>query len=206
MVLTETKTEQEKATTEVVLEKPVAKSYFGSISVEPAEKPLFEIEKEYNNFELPESARRSQMLPEFDILPSSKARSTAKVDAAIKKDLHLSLRGKIIATVASMITVLLLTLVIYNAVVLGSKKAEINSLSALLATNQAELAQLEADLQTAQSEEEIAKLLKDSGSALRKATNADKIKISVESYSASKYSAPTNWFDKICEFLSNLFR
>ena len=205
MVLTETKTEQEATTNEVVLEKPIAKSYFGSISVEPAEKPLFEVEREYNNFELPESGKHSQILPEFDVLPVSKSKTVAKTEVEVSKDIKLSLRGKILATVASMITVLLLTLVIYNAVVLGAKRAEINDLNAQLSANLAEISQLETELVNAKSEEEIAKLLKDSGSTLRKATNADKVKVSIESFEVSEYEVPTNWFDKICEFLSNLF-
>jgi len=205
MVMTEKETKQETATEEVVLERPVSKSYFGSITAE-TEAPLFEIEKEYNNFDNPEKAKRSQMLPEFDILPDAKSKTEPKACGAPLKDIKLSLRGKILTTVACMVTMLLLTLVIYNAVVLGAKRAEINSLQAQLSSSITELSELQNELVSAQSEEEVAKLLQQSGSTLRKATSADKVKVAIEAYELEKYSTPTNWFDKICEFLSNLFR
>ena len=199
--MTEKKTETQTA--DVVLEKPVSKSYFGSISVETEENPLFEVEKEYNNFEIPEQNSRSKMLPEFDILPDKKTQP--KACGAPIKDIKLSLRGKILAVVTSLVTVLLLTLVIYNAVVLGAKRAEINALQTQLAASVGELEALETELTATQSEEEISKLLRESGSTLRKATSADKVKVAIESYAVESYKAPTNWFDKICEFLSNLF-
>lgn len=203
MVLTEKKTETK--TTDVVLEKPANKSYFGTISVETEENPLFEVEKEYNNFEIPEQNSRSKMLPEFDILPDKKSKAEPKACYAPIKDIKLSLRGKILAVVASMVTVLLLTLVIYNAVVLGAKRAEINSLNSQLAASVSEVETLKGELTNAMSEEEISKLLQESGSTLRKATSADKVKVAIETYEVESYSAPTNWFDKLCEFLSHLF-
>ena len=205
MVLTEKKTDTQKAT-EVMLEKPAVKSYFGSISVDAQEEPLFEIEKEYNNFDIPSDERQRNLLPEFEVLPEQEKQAVKIAEVEQEKDVRLSLRGKILAVVGSMITVLLLTLVIYNAVVLGAKRSEVNMLTSQLEVSMQELASLESEYGEVQSEESVAKLLKNGGSALRKATDADKIVIGVEEYPVESVEVPSNWFDKICEFLSDLFR
>lgn len=201
MILTEKKTE-----TEMSLEKPVQKSYFGSLNLDaPDDTPLFEVEREYNNFDKPENKTRNQMLPEFDIIPTNDVKKEEQVQNEPAKDIKLSLRGKILAVVASLVTVLLLTLVIYNGVVLNAKRAEVNELSAELQTSLQELTALENNLIDAQSEEAVFKILKNAGSSLRKATNADTVKFHVEEFEVTKYEAPSNWFDKLCKFLSDLF-
>ena len=199
MLLTEKKIETETKSA-VALERPTQKSYFGSLNLDtPDEEPLFEVEKEYNNFDKPELETRSKMLP------TNVKKEEKVVESEPAKDIKLSLRGKILAVVASLVTVLLLTLVIYNGVVLKEKRAEISSLQNELNVSLNELNTLEGNLFDAQSEEAVFKILKNAGSTLRKATNSDTVKFHVEEFEVTKYEAPSNWFDKLCDFLSGLF-
>lgn len=202
MVITRNQTEVEEKQ-QTIFSKPAQKSYFGSI--EKNEDPLFEVEKEYDNFDVPTAATKNPILPEFEILPSKQTQAEVQQEVQTEKQMHLSLRGKILACVSSMIIVLLLTLVIYNAVVLGSHTSEIAALSKQVGIKQEQIAELQNMLASSESEESVREVLKANNSALRKATSFDKVRVAMQIVEEDPIVAPTNWFDKLCDFLSNLF-
>ena len=206
MVLTRKKTEVAEETREGFSTKPVAKSYFAPVfEADQDQDPIFEVEKEYNDFEVLKDQKRSSVLPEFDVLQNGE--TTAKAESLEKRDvqMRLSTRGKILAIVGSLVMVLLLTMVIYNAVILGAKTKEVSLLASQVATKQEEVSLLEQMLASSESEESVNSFLAENASSLRKATQSDKVIVSYESVETQQISAPTNWFDKLCEFLSSLF-
>ncbi len=203
MVLTRKETEQTEK--EYFGARPIEKSYFGETSTPSVveEEPVFEVEAEYNGLELPKVEKSTKTLPKFDILPSSNESKSASIDN--QKSYKLSPRGKVLAVVCSLVVVLLFTMVIYNAVVLSVKTREINNLASAINLKQSEIETLQGLLDEFKSEEYIQKFLAENNSALRKATQADKVRIVLNIQQSADVLAPTNWFDKLCEFFSNLF-
>lgn len=204
MVLTtkDTQTEQEFEFSV----KPVEKSYFSASPVSVAdEDPLFEVEKEYDNITLPTAKSKSSILPEFEILPEKKPVAVAKEEIAENKQISLSNRGKVLAICCSIIMALLFTMVIYNAVVLGAKSREVSRLASQIELKQSEIDSLKNMLAEAESEGSVQSFLTQNGSSLRKATSLDKVRLVLNAKELEQISAPTNWFDKLCNFLSNLF-
>lgn len=204
MVLTKKKTEIAEETNQGFSTKPVAKSYFAPLfEADQDQEAVFEVEKEYQGFDSPKVQKKNPILPEFDIVPKAQTRSIAKEESDV--EIRLSTRGKIIAITASLIVVLLLTMVIYNAVILGAKTSEIVALSSQIAIKQEEIAVLEQALVSSESEASVNEFLSQNASTLRKATSADRIVVNAQEFAVEETEIPTNWFDKLCEFLSNLF-
>lgn len=200
MVLTRNETETIQ---ELDFARPVAKSYFAPATEVETENPLFEVEKEYDNLTLPERKAKSSILPEFEILPDKTA---VVADAPVQqKQMSLSARGKVLAVVCSLVMVLLLTLVVYNSVVLAGKNREIARLATQIELKESDIATLQRMLKGTQSEEQVKAFLTQNNSGLRKATEADKVRLALVVGDVETVSAPTNWFDKVCEFFSNLF-
>lgn len=177
-------------------------SYGGYQSYAPSQEteestPSFEVEKEYTIDGIKEEDE--MVVPTFmpTIEPKVKVNTQAKGDIKIK----LNARGKIIVSVFSLVAVLLLSFTIYNAVLIGN-------LNASLFAKQAELSKLEYQVddaamkyQEVTSEEHILTHLdgnfKEAGESV--VIHLDERPI------IKNAETPSNWFDKICEFISGLF-
>lgn len=160
-------------------------------------EPAFEIEKEYNN---------QEEVPEFKVVTPSMhdvERKQVQTFVETKKATKLSPRLKIMITVYSLVVALLIGFAIYNTIAisngsvsLASKKIEVSAGAEVINSLQAQY----NELGTEQSIKEQV-----SGEFVE-ADSSNTIIVSRPELDVAKtYQAPTNWFDKICEFFSGLF-
>lgn len=119
--------------------------------------------------------------------------------AKTRTHLNISLRMKLIIAVYATIVVLLGALLIYNAVSIGNYRESIAQKSALLEVEQAKLDSLEEILANVNGVTP-----EDIGMSKIDSNNITKLK-KLEKLSKVDYVTETNWFDKVCEFISAIF-
>lgn len=117
--------------------------------------------------------------------------------------LKLNARGKIIVAVFSVISVLLLSFCIYNAVLIGN-------LSAALTEQQAKAELVTRDVYNATSDyngvTSTNNILASLPDGFGQGSNKEPMIVSLsERPEIVSAEASSNWFDKLCNFLSNLF-
>lgn len=115
-----------------------------------------------------------------------------------KSHLNISLRTKLIIAVYATIIILLGVLLIYNAVSIGQYKESIAQKNALLSVEQAKVDSLEDILANVSGVTP-----EDIGMSKVDSNNITKLK-KLEKLAKIDYATETNWFDKVCEFISAL--
>lgn len=172
------------------------------VEIDENEDTAFEVQKNYafgsdDNF-IQEEQTRTMAMP--NVIRKARVIETPENTSKIK----IRARGKIAITVYSIILVALITFAIYNAVA-------INALQSAVATkNQTYISQL-ADINALQSEynelgmdETIMDKAAENGFIL--STENDVVRVSkVEMASRDKVEVESNWFEELCQFLSNIF-
>ena len=161
------------------------------------ETSSFEAEKEYRMED--DLGGDITIIPTF--MPTIERKVAQRTEASDVK-LKLNARGKIILSVFSVIAVLLVSFCVYNAV-------RISSLNSMLADRQSQAQMINREVYLANSEyneivspSNILASLPNGYSDSK--NNFMEVDLNVRPVIASAESS-TNWFDKVCEFLSNLF-
>lgn len=172
-------------------------SYNNSFTTTTDTEPAFEIEKEYNS-------KVEEEQEEFRVVtPAMQQVQRKQVITQTKSATKLSPRLKIMITVYSLVVALLIGFAIYNAVAISSG-------TAILASKQVEVsasAEVINNLQAQYNELGTEQAIKDqvSGEFIEADSSNTIIVARPELDVTTSYQAPTNWFDKICEFFSSLF-
>lgn len=160
-------------------------------------EPAFEIEKEYNTTIAPQQDEYKVVRPLMQEVEKKQVLTQTKSKTA------LSPRLKIMITVYSLVFALLLGFSIYNAVA-------ISNTASMLSAKQIEVSattEVINDLTGQYNELGTDEAIRDQVSGdFVEADNSNTVIINKPDVDAvSTYQAPTNWFDKICEFFSSLF-
>lgn len=163
-------------------------------------EPAFEIEKEYNG---QEEERQEDFRVAKDAMHEVERKQQVIAPGVPKTRTKLSPRLKIMMTVYSLVVALLIGFAIYNAVAissgvsgLASKKIEVSASAEVINNLQAQYNELGTE-----------QTIKDKvAGEFIDADGSNTIIIDKPQLDAVKvYEAPTNWFDKLCEFFSGLF-
>lgn len=160
--------------------------------------PSYEVEREYNMDQLPED---EVIIPTF--MPTLNSPQATKKETSDVK-LRLNARGKIMASVFGVVFSLLVAFVIYNAVVIGQLSKTVEYLESEQLSRTAEISQLEKIYKHITSSESIATSAKNAGLSYSPEYNDITINLGKRPEIQSA-EVSTNWFDKICEFFSELF-
>ena len=151
----------------------------------------------------------SQTTAEIDIdlgldefMPSLREKQEVVEEVAVEKvAFTLSLKGKLLIALCSSIMALLSILLIYNAVLIGSYNAQIATGYQTLSEMETVSTELTQQLSTVESNVEF--MLQDLGISQ---SSANTVTLNtIERQQKIQYLEETNWFDSVCEFISNLF-
>ena len=151
----------------------------------------------------------SQTKAEIDIdlgldefMPSLREKQEVVEEVAVEKvAFTLSLKGKLLIALCSSIMALLSILLIYNAVLIGSYNAQIATGYQTLSEMETVSTELTQQLSTVESNVEF--MLQDLGISQ---SSANTVTLNtIERQQKIQYLEETNWFDSVCEFISNLF-
>ena len=151
----------------------------------------------------------SQTKAEIDIdlgldefMPSLREKQEVVEEVAVEKvAFTLSLKGKLLIALCSSIMALLSILLIYNAVLIGSYNAQIATGYQTLSEMETVSTELTQQLSAVESNVEF--MLQDLGISQ---SSANTVTLNtIERQQKIQYLEETNWFDSVCEFISNLF-
>ena len=151
----------------------------------------------------------SQTKAEIDIdlgldefMPSLREKQEVVEEVAVEKvAFTLSLKGKLLIALCSSIMALLSILLIYNAVLIGSYNAQIATGYQTLSEMETISTELTQQLSAVESNVEF--MLQDLGISQ---SSANTVTLNtIERQQKIQYLEETNWFDSVCEFISNLF-
>ena len=137
-----------------------------------------------------------------EFMPSLKEKEEVQdIVEETKVAFTLSLKGKLLIAVCSSIMALLGILLIYNAVLIGSYNAQIAAGYQSLAEMETISTELANELSTMETSFEF--LPEGLGMSQN---SAETITLNtIERQQKVQYLEETNWFDSVCEFISNLF-
>ena len=151
-----------------------------------------------------ESQTKAEVDVDLDIdefMPSLKEKTEVAEVVEEKVAFTLSLKGKLLIAVCSSIMALLSILLIYNAVLIGSYNAQIATGYQTLAEMETISTELVNELSTMETSFEFMP----EGLGMSQ-TSADTITVNtIERQQKVQYLEDSNWFDSVCEFISNLF-
>lgn len=169
--------------------------------VETIGEQLFEVEKEYK-IKNPVMVD-DEIQPIKTFMPTLQKKSVTKQISDEKIHVKLNVRGKIMLAVYSSIVLLLSVFCIYNAFVIGNMNQIVTQKESAYVQEQTEINALEQNLNNMTAETTIkARLDKN----FRSATEGDKIYVNAgEKTAIPTYEEPSNFFDKLCVFFSELF-
>lgn len=160
--------------------------------------PTYEVEKEYKISGLPED---EEIVPAFmPTVNSTQPEIVERTDFKIK----LNARGKIIASVFSIVACCLIAFMIYNAVVIAKLTSNLNSLEMERANN----ASIVTDLQDNHQQITSNTHLSDEAVGLGLEYSPESADVTISLPTRPEINEPqktTNWFNSLCEFFSNLF-
>ena len=151
----------------------------------------------------------SQTKAEIDIdlgldefMPSLREKQEVVEEVAVEKvAFTLSLKGKLLIALCSSIMALLSILLIYNAVLIGSYNTQIATGYQTLSEMETVSTELTQQLSAVESNVEF--MLQDLGISQ---SSANTVTLNtIERQQKIQYLEETNWFDSVCEFISNLF-
>lgn len=160
--------------------------------------PTYEVEKEYKINGLQED---EEIVPTFmPTVNSTQPESVAPTDFKIK----LNARGKIIASVFSIVACCLIAFMIYNAVVISKLTNNLNYLEMERATNASVVSNLQSNHERLTSNTHLS----DEAGSLGLNYSPESADMTISLPARPEISEPqksTNWFNSLCEFFSNLF-
>jgi len=164
---------------------------------------VFEVEKEYKMDDdlerYVDSPKKSTVMQTISRTDKIKKSETYNKNTKLKINAH----GKLLLTVFSCIVCLLVGFSIYNAVVISKINGEVISKQVAVAELQSDINGIESQIENMSSESNINSKLDNS---FRKVTDNDKVYLEEsEKSEVPTYEKSTNFFDKICEFFSNIF-
>ena len=170
---------------------------------EEVPQEVFEVEKEYKmDDELSsaiDSSKSTSMMQTIERTDKKSKTETYKANTKLKINAH----GKVILAVFSCIVCLLVGFSIYNAVVISNINSEILIKQSTVSNIESEIDGIETNIENMSSETSINSKLDNS---FRKVKDSDKIYLEeTEKSEVITYEKTTNFFDKICEFFSNMF-
>lgn len=162
---------------------------------------LFEVEKEYkikNPVMLDD-----EIQPIKTFMPTLQKKTSTKPVSEERVNVKLNVRGKIMLAVYSCIVLLLSVFCIYNAFVIGNMNQIVTQKESAYIKEQTEINALEQNLNNMTAETTIKSKLDED---FRSITDSDKIYVSAgEKTPVPTYEEPSNFFDKLCIFFSELF-
>lgn len=167
------------------------------------ETPSYEYEREYvsnNNIETNEE-KNPFKTSSFERLDIERVKPRQKL--TYKFNTH----GKILLTVYSAICMILVAFVIFNAVQISNIKAVNKSNAEIISAKQEVINVLEDEYEYLGSDEGVSNRLSNDNyfKNFVKQDDSNTVTIYLEDgESVPTYHAPSNWFDDICEFFSNL--
>lgn len=173
-------------------------NYIEETEEEEQNSPVFEVEKEYKMQD--EIGGDVTIVPTF--MPTIHKNEEVTQNKSQELKFKLNARGKIIVSVFSIISILLLSFCIYNAVLIGSLKSTIADKQIEAELLNREVYDATIDYNNITSTNSILAQL-----PAGYTDGADKIvEVSLNQQpNINIVEAPSNWFDKLCNFLSNLF-
>lgn len=137
--------------------------------------------------------------PMFELdLDENKVEEQSKADVVKKsRAITLTLKAKLIISVAAITMILLSVLLIYNATLISSYKGDIAYNTEVLQVEQARLNGLMEELESISSQ---------TASDLGLGETTSTIKLpNVSKLQKTTYTEESNWFDAVCEFFSSIF-
>ena len=171
----------------------------------------FEVEKEYNFEDYTSSLNTAQARPVKSFMPRiERERPQVQVVDEVevtqtKTKLRLNARGKILVGAYSLVVAILVAFAIYNAIAIANLNTAVATKTAEYTTMQSQVTSLESEYQTLGAQDTVGqKAAVEQG--FKEATSEDYVSISLgEKQELVNIEESTNLFDKICNFLSNLF-
>ena len=144
----------------------------------------------------------SSDLSKFDTASTqtTEARPTANVNKSFKASLNT--RGKIIVITYALVVALLGFLLIYNAFSMAAVTASIAATEILISEEKASIQELTSQLNDLNNPDMIMERVAEAGFVPTQTQVSGVTTVVGESIS---YETQTNWFDKICDFISNIF-
>lgn len=163
---------------------------------------MFEVEKEYNN--MGETTFDDETVSKNMFIHNLENKKKGQIVAQDSFIPRINARGKIMIAVYSVIVAILIAFTIYNAVLINKNGMTLAAQNAAVAVQDKETQKLREEYNELGTEESVLDQL---DSTFVRPTEADIVLIEMgETYKRSKIIATsTNWFDKLCDFLSGLF-
>lgn len=175
--------------------------FFPSTGAETIGEQVFEVEKEYK-IDQPVIID-DEIQPIKTFMPTVQKKTKAVIETQEKVKVKINARGKIMVAVYSCIIALLAVFAIYNAFSISNLNSTIAQKENAFVSDQETVLVLENQLSNMTTENNIKSKLNGN---FREAQESDKVYLNhTEKTEVPVYNQPTNLFDKICVFLSNLF-
>lgn len=163
-------------------------------------------ESEYHATDMPSEEAEGEYAYVKTFMPNVEKRETTIFDAKPKTKLvqktkiKLNARGKILACAYSVIVCLLIAFCVYNAVAISNVKNALQSAEVEYAQTLNEVSLLQSNY------DELSSMSKIDQSTYTPVGEGNTVKVEIAKRPAFVHvEESTNWFDKICNFLSNLF-
>ncbi len=169
----------------------------------------YEVEKEYNvNDYMDSKSDQTDLKPIKSFMPKIYGKPQEKAVEAEKVSVKpkLNSRGIIFASAISAIAIMLVAFVIYNAIAIAGLKTTLNATELAYTASVTEVNTLDTTYNQVSSRENIINSLREENPNLSTAEAGDYVQINAGTKTeVVDVEKTTNVFDKICNFLSNLF-
>ena len=172
-------------------------SPYSASTYEQEETPSYQVETEYNIEKLPED---EIIIPTF--MPTLD-RSVPEVNGVKDVKIRLNARGKIVASVFSLVVGILIAFMVYNAVVISNLSNQLAYLEVERQSISASVGELSSSYQDLTSYSSVEQNAIDLGMKVAGGTS-EVISITPRP-EIKEATVQGNWFDSVCEFFSNLF-
>lgn len=169
----------------------------------------YEVEKEYDvNDYMDSKSDQADLKPIKSFMPKIYGKPQEKAVEAEKVSVKpkLNSRGIIFASAISAIAIMLVAFVIYNAIAIAGLKTTLNATELAYTASVTEVNTLDTTYNQVSSRENIINSLREENPNLSTAEAGDYVQINAGTKTeVVDVEKTTNVFDKICNFLSNLF-
>lgn len=169
----------------------------------------YEVEKEYDvNDYMDNKSDQTDLKPIKSFMPKIYGKPQEKSVEAEKVSVKpkLNSRGIIFASAISAIAIMLVAFVIYNAIAIAGLKTTLNATELAYTASVTEVNTLDTTYNQVSSRENIINSLREENPNLSTAEAGDYVQINAGTKTeVVDVEKTTNVFDKICNFLSNLF-
>lgn len=169
----------------------------------------YEVEKEYDvNDYMDSKSDQTDLKPIKSFMPKIYGKPQEKAVEAEKVSVKpkLNSRGIIFASAISAIAIMLVAFVIYNAIAIAGLKTTLNATELAYTASVTEVNTLDTTYNQVSSRENIINSLREENPNLSTAEAGDYVQINAGTKTeVVDVEKTTNVFDKICNFLSNLF-